>query len=73
MQLKKKLVKTNMAKGEDMELQQFNGNCEAGPDAVLLLGSTGTGKSSTINKCTGQSIKIGDGYKPVTTHCDSYP
>jgi len=62
-----------MAKGEDMELQQFNGNCEAGPDAVLLLGSTGTGKSSTINKCTGQSIKIGDGYKPVTTHCDSYP
>ena len=70
---KKKLVKTNMAKGEDMELQQFNGNCQAGPDAVLLLGSTGTGKSSTINKCTGQSIKIGDGYKPVTTHCDSYP
>ena len=55
-----------------MELQQINGNF-ADPEAILLLGSTGTGKSSTINKCTGQSIKIGDGYKPVTTNCDAYP
>ena len=62
-----------MAKGEDMELQQFNGNCEAGPDAVLLLGSTGTGKSSTIKACTGQSVKTGDGYKSVTKNCKSYP
>ena len=40
--------------------------------AIILVGSTGTGKSSTINKCTGSSAKVGDGCQSVTTRCEVY-
>ena len=40
--------------------------------AIILVGSTGTGKSSTINKCTGSSAKVSDGCQSVTTRCEVY-
>ena len=39
---------------------------------ILLLGSTGTGKSSTIGKCTGQQVTVGHGKHSVTVTCDTY-
>ena len=39
---------------------------------ILLLGSTGTGKSSTISKCTGQQVTVGHGRHSVTVTCDKY-
>ena len=39
---------------------------------ILLLGSTGTGKSSTISKCTGQQVTVGHGRHSVTVRCDKY-
>ena len=64
-----------------IELRQMNGAVNnghfditvSGPEsAVLVVGSTGTGKSSTIAKCTNQPIRIGDGHKPVTRCCQVY-
>ena len=40
--------------------------------AILVVGSTGTGKSSTIQKCTGYRVRTGDGHKAVTRNCDVY-
>ena len=40
--------------------------------AIILVGSTGTGKSSTINKCTESSAKVGDGYQSVTSCPEIY-
>ena len=40
--------------------------------AVLVVGSTGSGKSSTIAKCTGQPVKVGDSDKSVTKTCQVY-
>ena len=40
--------------------------------AVLVVGSTGSGKSSTIGKCTGQPVKTGDSDKSVTKTCQVY-
>ena len=39
---------------------------------ILLLGSTGTGKSSTVGKCTGQQVTVGHGRHSVTVTCDVY-
>ena len=39
---------------------------------VLVVGSTGSGKSSTISKCTGIPVKTGDGHKGVTRTCQVY-
>ena len=41
--------------------------------AVLVVGSTGSGKSSTIAKCTGQAVKVGDHAQSVTRQCAVYP
>ena len=40
--------------------------------AILVVGSTGTGKSSTIQKCTGHRLRTGDGHRAVTRTCDVY-
>jgi len=40
--------------------------------AIILVGSTGTGKSSTIKKCTGQDVIVGDGHQSVTKCCEVY-
>ena len=34
--------------------------------------SLGTGKSSTISKCTGRSVPAGNGRDRVTVRCDKY-
>jgi len=39
---------------------------------VLMVGSTGTGKSATIAKLTGQEVKHGDSLRGVTKRCDIY-
>ena len=39
---------------------------------VLVLGSTGAGKSSTIAKCTGQQVTVGHGRHSVTATCEIY-
>ena len=51
----------------DIEMRNLqNGHIQQSP-AILVVGSTGTGKSSTIAKCTGlNNIRIGDGINPVT-------
>lgn len=60
-----------MGKKEQVELSDLKSSPEN--LAVLIVGSTGTGKSSTIQKCTGaKNIKIGDGHKSVTKGCDVY-
>lgn len=39
---------------------------------VIVVGSTGTGKSSTIAKCTGCNVITGQGHQSVTKFCDAY-
>ena len=37
------------------------------------MGSTGTGKSSTIARYTGNSVRSGGGTDAVTEHCQLWP
>jgi len=39
---------------------------------ILCVGSTGTGKSSTIARFTGCSVRSGAGTEPVTEHCQAW-
>ena len=50
----------------DIPLKQMN------KSAIILVGSTGTGKSSTIKKCTGHDVIVGDGYQSVTKCCEVF-
>ena len=49
-------------------LANGNGNVNGvhKPSAVLVVGSAGSGKSSTVAKSTGQNVKVGDSVKSVT-------
>ena len=40
--------------------------------AVIVVGSAGAGKSSTIAKCTGHGVPVGDTHQSVTRHCEIY-
>jgi len=40
---------------------------------VLVVGTTGTGKSSTIMRCTKQKLIIGDSADSVTNKCQMFP
>ena len=48
--------------------ENLEGNCSA----ILVVGSAGSGKSSTIAKCTGQNVRVGDNVKSVTRTCAVY-
>lgn len=37
---------------------------------IIVVGSTGTGKSSTVGKITGAKTKSGSGHERVTTQCE---
>ena len=50
----------------DIPMKQMN------KSAIILVGSTGTGKSSTIKKCTGHDVIVGDGYQSVTKCCEVF-
>mgnify|MGYP001386451494 FL=1 len=39
---------------------------------VVVVGSTGTGKSSTIARVTGAEVRAGAGPEPVTEACQLY-
>ena len=39
---------------------------------VICVGSTGTGKSSTISKCTRRSASSGNGRDRITVRCEMY-
>ena len=39
---------------------------------ILVIGTTGTGKSSTISKCTGQSVEVSDRADSVTRKCQIF-
>ncbi|TRY74925.1 hypothetical protein TCAL_07510 [Tigriopus californicus] len=39
---------------------------------IICIGSTGTGKSATIAKCTGQDVPCGSGSARVTVQCATY-
>ena len=60
----------------DIPMKNMNNHANNAEDkqhsAIILVGSTGTGKSSTINKCTGSSAKVSDGCQSVTTRCEVY-
>merc|ERR1712227_1067734 len=43
------------------------------PGVIVCVGSTGTGKSSTIARVTGAEVKSGAGPDPVTEQCQLYP
>ena len=40
--------------------------CSQDPILVAVMGQTGTGKSSFINKATGASLQVGDTLEPCT-------
>lgn len=40
---------------------------------VLVIGTTGTGKSSTISKCTGQEVAVSNQALSVTKKCQIFP
>ena len=42
-------------------------------ECVLVVGTTGSGKSSTVAKYTGQPVKVGDRPESVTRFCQLYP
>ena len=39
---------------------------------ILVIGTTGTGKSSTISKCTGQSVEVSDRADSLTRKCQIF-
>ena len=39
---------------------------------MVVVGSTGTGKSSTIARVTGAEVRAGAGPEPVTEACELY-
>ena len=39
---------------------------------VICVGSTGAGKSATIQRCTKQSVLSGNGHDRVTNKCSRY-
>ena len=39
---------------------------------ILVIGTTGTGKSATISKCTGQSVEVNDQADSVTRKCQIF-
>ena len=39
---------------------------------IVCVGSTGTGKSSTICRMTGDHVRTGAGAQPVTDQCQLY-
>ena len=39
---------------------------------VICVGSTGAGKSATIQRCTKQSVTSGNGHDRVTNKCSRY-
>ena len=39
----------------------------------MVVGSTGTGKSSTVARYTGAEVRSGAGPEPVTQACQRYP
>ena len=39
---------------------------------VICVGSTGTGKSSTISKCTRRAASSGNGRDRITVRCEMY-
>ncbi|XP_040569415.1 uncharacterized protein [Lepeophtheirus salmonis] len=41
-------------------------------ECIIVVGSTGSGKSSTISKCTGLPIKSGDGHRSITKFSSVY-
>ena len=48
-------------------------NLSHGTDqCILVIGTTGTGKSSTISKCTGQSVEVSDRADSVTRKCQIF-
>ena len=40
---------------------------------VVVVGSTGSGKSSTISRYTGCDVRTGSGTESVTEHCQLWP
>ena len=40
---------------------------------VVVVGSTGSGKSSTISRYTGCDVRSGSGTESVTEHCQLWP
>lgn len=61
---------------EDIEDTPDCGESSRPPDreksCILCLGSTGTGKSSTIGKCLGIDTRTGSGHDPVTMECETF-
>jgi len=49
--------------------EKSNRSCEC----ILVVGTTGTGKSSTISKYTGQNCTVSDGAHSATRQCASFP
>ena len=39
---------------------------------IICVGSTGTGKSSTISKCTRRAASSGNGRDRITVRCEMY-
>ena len=39
---------------------------------IICVGSTGTGKSSTISKCTRRAVSSGNGRDRITVRCEMY-
>ena len=61
-----------MSDHHQMELKLLPVKENPQPYAILLIGSTGTGKSSTIMKCTGENVITGDGPDGVTRRSKVY-
>lgn len=48
------------------------GRNDEGGTCVIAVGTTGTGKSSTISICTGQPVRSGSGPNSITEQCQMF-
>ena len=54
------------------ELSAVQHSSHGTDQCILVIGTTGTGKSSTISKCTGQSVEVSDRADSVTRKCQIF-
>ena len=60
-----------------LRAEELNGGGKGGgghgtDQCILVIGTTGTGKSATISKCTGQTVEVSDQADSVTRKCQIF-
>ena len=58
--------------GEDTTLGEEKSTVSKTSECIIVVGTTGTGKSSTIAKYTGAPVRVSSGPESQTRHCEIF-